>query len=100
VNALVRTTLRATTLEMVPGQRLRLRARMGPLGLPGLLEADHTMTIEPRDGGVRLWQDSHIRGLLVPLVIGALNRRRLESFHAMNAAVKARSEGTQAARSG
>jgi hypothetical protein len=100
VNALVRTTLRATILEVIPCQRLRLRARMDPLGVPGLLEADHSMTIEPREGGVRLWQDSHIRGLLVPLVIRALNRHRLESFHAMNEAVKARSEDSEATQAG
>jgi hypothetical protein len=100
VNALVRPTLHATVLEAVPGQRLRVRARMLRIGLPGLLEADHTMTIAPQDGGVRLWQDSHIRGLLTPLMIGALNRRRLASFHAMNAALKERSEGTPAADAG
>jgi hypothetical protein len=58
------------------------------------------MTIEPREGGVRLWQDSHIRGLLVPLVTGSLNRHRLAAFHAMNEAVKDRSEGRQAAHPG
>jgi hypothetical protein len=100
VNAFVRPTLRATVLEVVPGRRLRLRSRMDRLGLPRLLEAEHTMTITPNDGGVRRWQDSHFRGLLVPLMIGSLNRRRLSSFHAMNTALKARSEGTEATHPG
>ena len=97
VNALVPPTLRPTVLKVVPGQRLRIRGRMHRLGLPGLLDADHTMTITPRDGGVRLWQDSHIRGLLSSLMIGSLDRHRLSSFHAMNEALKDRSEGPRAA---
>jgi|SRR3954447_13117468 hypothetical protein len=92
VNALIRPTLRATVVEAVPGQRLRLQSRMDRLGLPGLLDVEHTISLTPNGGGVRLWQDSHMSGLLLPLTIGALNRRRLAAFHAMNAALKDRSE--------
>jgi len=95
VNALVRPKMQVTVVELAPRQRMGLRGRMDPLGLPGLLEVELTITIAPHDGGVRLWQDSHITGLLVPLVTGALNRRRLAAFHAMNAALKQRSEETE-----
>ena len=93
VNAFVRPTMRPTVTELVPCQRLSFRSTMDRLGL---LTVEHTMTITPQEGGVRLWQDSHFRGLLVRPLIGPLNRARLSSFHAMNAALKDRSEGTQA----
>jgi hypothetical protein len=100
VNALVRPTLRPTVLEVVPLQRLRMTSRMDRLGLPRLLDVEHTITLTPQDGGVRLWQDSHFRGLLVPLTIESLNRRRLASFTAMNTALKDRCEGRQTTRPG
>jgi hypothetical protein len=96
VNALVRPKLRPTVLEVIPCQRLRLRSRMDRLGLPRLLDVEHTITLKPQEGGVRLWQDSHFRGLLVPLTMESLNRHRLEAFTAMNIALKERSESTQA----
>ena len=70
--------------------RLQLRGRTSSMNMLD------TITITPQDGGVRLWQDSQFRGLLVRPLIGPLNRARLSSFHAMNAALKDRSEGMQA----
>jgi hypothetical protein len=100
VNAFVRPKLRPTVVEVIPCQRLRMRSRMDRLGLPRLLDVEHTITLEPQDGGVRLWQDSHFTGLLVPLTMESLNRRRLASFTAMNAALKDRCEGRPAVRPG
>ena len=93
VNAFVRPTLRPVVLELIPCQRLSFRSRMDRLGL---LEVEHIVTLTPQDGGVRLWQDAHFRGLLVRPLIGPLNRARGSAFHAMNTALKERSEGRQA----
>jgi hypothetical protein len=94
LNALVRPTLRPTVLEVVPPRRLRFRLRLARLGLPGLLDTEHTLTIAPNDdGGVRLWHQVRFRGILVPLMTRSLNRQNGPSFEAMNAALKARIEG-------
>jgi len=42
-------TFRPTVLESNPGSRLRW---LGRLGFPGVLDAEHTFTIEARSGGV------------------------------------------------
>src|SRR4051812_21128812 len=94
VNALLRVTLRPTVLEVTPCRRLRLRSRQGRLGLPGFFDAEHTFTLTPHDGVVRLWEEQRLRGLLVALMSRSLNRSRLPSLTAMNAALKDRSEGT------
>jgi hypothetical protein len=96
VNALLRVTLRPTVLEVTPCRRLRLRSRQGRLGIPGLFDAEHTFTITPHDGGVRLLEEQRLRGLLVALMARSLNRRRLPALTAMNAALKDRSEGRSA----
>jgi len=100
VNALLRVTLRPTVVEATPCRRLRLRSRQVKLGIPGLFDAEHTFTVAPHDGGVRLWQEQRLHGLLVPLTTRSLNRHRLPALNAMNAALKDRSEGTPAARPG
>ena len=98
LNALLRVRLRLTVLEVVPGRRLRFRLRLVRLGVPGLFNADHTLTVTTRDGGVRLWEAAQFRGLLVPLLTRSLNRDALPAFHATNAALKDRVEGRQPTR--
>ena len=100
MSPLLRVTLRPTVLEVEPCRRLRFRLRFAKLGVPGLFDADHTLTIEPRDGGVRLWEEAQFRGLLVPLMTRSLNRERSQAFDDMNAALKDRTEGRQSTRPG
>ena len=94
VNAFVASTLRPTVLEVVPCRRLRLWSRLDRLALPGLFHVELTWTIRDQDNGVRLWHQDQFGGLLAPLLFGSLNRHRLSSFNAMNAALKQRVEGT------
>jgi hypothetical protein len=98
VNALLPVTLRVTVLEVTPGSRLRFRGRQSGLGIPGLFEVDHALTITPHNGGVRLWQQSLFRGLLIPVMTRFLNRYRLPTHNAMETALKARAEGAPPAR--
>jgi hypothetical protein len=98
LNPLLRVTLRLTVLEVAPCRRLRFRLRLVRLGIPGLFDADHTLTISLHDGGVRLWEEARFRGLLVPLMTRSLNREKLPAFNATNAALKNRIEGLQPTR--
>ncbi len=100
VNAFVQPHLRPTVLEVVPLRRLRLWSRLDRLGIPGLFDVEHTMTLTDHDGGVRLWLQDRFGGLLAPLLIRGLNRHRLTAFTAMNAALKERVEGTPEPRVG
>ena len=100
VNAFVPSHLRPTVLEVVPGRRLRLWSRLDRLGIPGVFDVDHTVTLADRDGGVRVWQQDHFGGLLAPVLIRSLNRRRSAAFEAMNAALKERAERTAAPPAG
>jgi hypothetical protein len=85
-------TLRPTVIEASPGHRLRWRGRFV---VPGLFDAEHIFTITSLDGGgVRLAQDEHFQGLLVPLLAGSLDDHTLPAFEAMNAALKQRAERT------
>jgi hypothetical protein len=89
-------TLRPTVLEATPGRRLRW---LGRLGLPGIVDAEHDFTLEPRtDGGTRLTQSERFRGLLVPFMAASLDRHTLPAFVAMNAALKLRAEQAVAPR--
>jgi hypothetical protein len=98
VNAFIQPRLRPTILEVVPSRRLRLWSRLDRLGIPGLFDVEHTMTITEHGGGVRLWQQDRFGGLLAPFLIRSLNRHRLTAFNAMNAALKDRVEGAPAPR--
>jgi hypothetical protein len=100
LNALLRRTLQPTVVEVTPCRRLRFQLRLVRLGVPGLFQTDHTATIDPHDGGVRLWEDVRFQGLLVPLVARSLNRNGALAFDAMNAALKTRVEGMQPTRPG
>jgi len=86
-------TLRPTVLAADPNRRLRW---LGHLFVPGILDAEHTFTIEPRGlGQVRLVQQERFRGLLVPLIRGSLDRHTLPAFEQMNQALKCRAEQLQ-----
>jgi len=98
MNALLRTTVPARVLEVTPCRRLRYVLRFARLGVPGLLDTEHTMTIALRDGGVRLWLEMRFRGVLLPLMTRSLNRDRAPAFGPMPAVLKDRIEGMQATR--
>ena len=98
MNALLRTTVPARVLEVTPRRRLRYVLRFARLGIPGVLDTEHILTIAPRDGGVQLWLEMRFRGLLLPAMTRSLNRERAPAFGPMPAALKARIEGMRAAR--
>jgi hypothetical protein len=100
LNALLRTTVPARVLEVTPCRRLRYTLRFGRLGMPGVLDVEHLLTVVPEDGGVRLWLEMHFRGLLLPLMTRSLNRDRAPAFEPMPAALKNRIEDMQAIRLG
>jgi hypothetical protein len=98
MNALLRTTVPAKVLEVTPRRRLRYVLRFARLGIPGVLDTEHIMTIALHEGGVRLWLELRFRGLLLPLMTRSLNRERAPAFGPMPAALKARIERMQATR--
>ena len=97
---------RRLTLRMQPvgGRAMTLRPRLvavdmprelgwrGKLGMPGLMDAEHTFTLEPRGSGTRLVHQETFRGVLVPFVSASLDRNTLPAFVAMNEALKSRAE--------
>ena len=83
------TTLRPRLVEVDAPRRLRWR---GTVGVPGLLDAEHSFTLEPRGSGTRLVHQEDFRGLLVPLLAVSLDRGTLPAFVAMNEALKSRAE--------
>jgi hypothetical protein len=82
-------TLRPRLAEVAINRTLRWR---GKLGIPGLMDADHTFLLQPQAGGTRLIQQETFRGLLVPFVASSLDRSTLPAFGAMNDALKKRAE--------
>ncbi len=85
------TTLRPRLVEVDVPRRLRWR---GALGVPGLMDAEHTFTLEPRGIGTRLIHQEDFRGVLVPFLAASLDRNTLPAFVAMNQALKSRAEHT------
>ncbi len=90
-------TLRPRVLNVVPARELRWLAQ---LLLPGLLDGEHVLSLEPLDSGsVRFVNRERFIGLAA-LVLG----RRLETsitqgFAAMNTALKQRAERSAASAS-
>jgi hypothetical protein len=83
-------TFRPTVLEATPGRQLRW---LGHLLLPGIVDGEHRLTIQPLGQGQgRLVQQEDFRGLLVPLLAASLDRRILPAFQQMNRALKRRAE--------
>jgi hypothetical protein len=98
LHALLRSRIPVRVLEVTPGRRLRYLFRFGRLGIPGLLDAEQTSTIDLPDGGVRLWLELRVRGLLLPLITRSLSPDETPGFGPMPAALKARIEGAEATR--
>jgi acetyl esterase/lipase len=82
-------TLRPRLVEVAVGRELRWRGR---LGVPGLMDAEHTFLLQPQAGGTRLVQQETFRGVLVPFVAASLDRNTLPAFVAMNEALRRRAE--------
>jgi hypothetical protein len=90
-------TLRPMVREVIDGRRLQW---VGRLGMPGILTAEHTFTIEPRNDGCRVMQQESFSGLLVPFLSRSLDAHTLPAFTAMNAALKERVERARTETSG
>jgi hypothetical protein len=84
-------TLRPRLVEVDVPRRLRWR---GTVGVPGLMDAEHTFTLEPRGSGTRLVHQEDFRGVLVPFLAASLDRNTLPAFVAMNEALRSRVEHT------
>jgi hypothetical protein len=84
-------TLRPRLVDVATNRTLRWR---GTLGIPGLMDAEHTFLLQPRPDGTRLIQQETFRGLLVPFLSTSLDRSTLPAFVAMNEALKKRAERT------
>jgi hypothetical protein len=84
-------TLRPRLVEVDVPRQLRWR---GTLGMPGLMDAEHTFSLEPWGSGTRLIQQEDFRGVLVPFLAASLDRNTLPAFVAMNEALKNRAEHT------
>jgi hypothetical protein len=82
-------TFTPTVLAAAPGSELRWRGRVL---VPGLLDGEHSFTLEPIPGGTRLTQAETFSGVLVPLVGSAIDVG--DDFTAMNAALRDRVETT------
>ncbi|GII90529.1 SRPBCC domain-containing protein [Sinosporangium siamense] len=77
-----------TVLAASPGRELRW---LGRFVMPGVVEGEHTFTIEDLGGGrSRLVQHEKFTGALVPFAGSTLDV--VDEFNAMNAALKARAE--------
>ena len=89
------TTFKPTVRAVEPNHELRW---LGRLLLPGVIDGEHTLRIEPLDGGrSRFIQSERFAGLLVGLVRGTLAKTEV-GFDQMNTALKARVEGASAQR--
>jgi uncharacterized protein YndB with AHSA1/START domain len=98
LHGLLRSRVPVKVLEVTPGRRLRYVFRFARLGVPGVLDAQQTSTIDLRDGRVRLWLELRTRGLLLPLMTRSLSPGETPGFGPMPTALKARIEGTAATR--
>jgi hypothetical protein len=86
------TTFKPTVRAVVPGRELRWLGRV----FPGLFDGEHSLRIEPLDGGrSRFVQSERFSGLLVGLAKGTLAKTEV-GFEQMNAALKTRVEQASA----
>ncbi len=100
------------TMQPVGGRAVTVRPRLvavtiqrelrwrGVLGIPGLMDAEHSFVLQPHAGGTRLIQQEMFRGVLVPLLAGSLDRKTLPAFVAMNEALKQRVQQPRRAGAG
>jgi hypothetical protein len=84
-------TFRPTVLAAEPARELRW---LGRLFVPGLVDGEHRLALEPLEGGrSRFIQSERFSGLLVGLVTGTLAGTE-RGFEHMNGALKRRVEVT------
>ena len=82
-------TFKPTFRAVEPNRELRW---LGRLLFPGLFDGEHSLRIEPLEGGrSRFVQSERFSGVLVDLVKGTLAKTEV-GFEQMNAALKARIE--------
>ena len=96
MHPLLRSTVPVRVLEVTPGRRLRYVQRFSRLGIPGVLDAELSSTIDVRDGRVRLWLQFWVRGLFLRLIVRSLSPDETPTFGPLPAALRARIEGTEA----
>jgi hypothetical protein len=90
-------TFRPTVLAVEDGELIRWRGR---LGVPGLLDGEHELCLEPiPDGGTRFVQRETFTGLLVPVMPRVLDDTAT-GFAAMNTALRDRAVTRTAAADG
>lgn len=82
-------TFTPTVLTAESGRELRW---LGRVYVPGLLDGEHSFTLEPIPGGVRLTQRETFSGVLVPFFGGSIDVG--DDFAAMNEALRDRLEST------
>jgi hypothetical protein len=81
---------RPTVKRIQNNQELRW---LGRFWVPGLFDGDHYFRIEEvAEEKVRFIQGEHFRGILVPLLWGSIGSGTKEGFHAMNEALKNKTE--------
>lgn len=69
----------------------------GSLVVPGLVDGEHVVELEPIDGGAtRVAQSEHFRGIFVPFLTGWLDDNTRPDFLAMNESLSVRSEAVAA----
>jgi len=77
-------------LSAEPNRELRW---LGHLWVPGLLDAEHSLAIQPlEENRVRFIQSEMFKGLLVRLLARSLDNNTLRGFEEMNGALKERVE--------
>ncbi len=87
------TTFKPTVRAVEPSRELRW---LGRLLLPGVFDGEHSLRVEPLDGGrSRFVMSERFSGLLVGLLKGTLAKTEI-GFEQMNAALKARVEQASA----
>jgi len=86
-------TFRPTVLRVEPERYLSWRGRTL---VPGLFDGEHFFALEPAGPDhVRFVHGEVFRGLLVPLLATTLRTTTRQGFEQMNAALKARAEGSR-----
>ncbi|HET6725937.1 MAG TPA: SRPBCC domain-containing protein [Gammaproteobacteria bacterium] len=84
------TRFRPCVIRMLPGREIRW---IGRLGLAGIFDGEHSLAVEPEDGGsTRFIHQETFSGVLVPFVWIYLKPRLGTAFHGMNQALKQRVE--------
>jgi hypothetical protein len=83
-------TFSPTVLEVENNRKVRWLGKVGP---GGIFNGEHTLSIEPREGGgVRFVNHERFSGILVPFM-GKTLRKAETAFEKMNAALKMKVEG-------